>query len=475
MRRVLVALVTVTPLAGCFGAQYIGMIIDHKAADPLVDRCQRAPNGSVDDALCDYLGRPSTHVKAQDPAVAAAGALVDRDGDLRYDTPRAWARAQDVDLDALDRTLSATVHDREIGHAFVIAVRNRKQKLDAYVAAQSAGWRAVYVDPVVDARARWDRDEARRAPWLAKAKALGEREDAVGVTGTKDPSLLGDLVALQRAYVADCRKAGVAVEDCLGDEVARPVTRRIVRLAWASGDKQLAAAQNALFDVPDVSDRAFLVRRAVKAAVEVARADRKAWEQAKAENRSEAAMHARWPVEPIEVDDDDDDLPGAVPGERDDDVIKDDRDAYWPAKSSAAVASVARKGDRAVISFKRDVETSTETAECHETNRVDSIDSDGRLHYREECSGSVTEQIDLTEKPITVPAAEAAAIRAGEVVTFVADDHRRGHVLEVHAPDPEAPGATLAHDYKFTSARIQIGEYRLSPAKATAKASRTPR
>ena len=84
------------------------------------------------------------------------------------------------------------------------------------------------------------------------------------------------------------------------------------------------------------------------------------------------------------------------------------------------VAALERKGATILVRFQDELSSSdTESTDCYETNRIDGIDSSGKLIDRQKCNGSVTHVDRRKVEPVTMPANEAANLHAGdEIVGF---------------------------------------------------------
>lgn len=83
------------------------------------------------------------------------------------------------------------------------------------------------------------------------------------------------------------------------------------------------------------------------------------------------------------------------------------------------VAALERKGPNMLVRFQDELSSDTEGTDCYETNRIDGIDSSGKLIYREACRGSVTHVERRKVDPVTIPANEASGLHGGdEIVGF---------------------------------------------------------
>src|SRR5262249_18917347 len=117
-----------------------------------------------------------------------------------------------------------------------------------------------------------------------------------------------------------------------------------------------------------------------------------------------------------------------------DDELAIDYEKMVPDKVEQAggkVAALERRGKAVIVRMQDEVSSCTEEANCCETNRVDGIESRGKLVYTEACAREATHVDRQGVPPITVPAGEASALRAGdEVVAFVNGD-RSGRIWMV--------------------------------------------
>jgi hypothetical protein len=101
---------------------------------------------------------------------------------------------------------------------------------------------------------------------------------------------------------------------------------------------------------------------------------------------------------------------------------------------NAFVSSVRGAGKTRTIVFRKNKFTTDEEYGCKRTNRVIRIQSDGTLEYEENCKYRARTHIQDQHAPIEVPAAEAAHLRAGDLVVF-ASDGTAAYVLEVKRND----------------------------------------
>ncbi len=426
------------------------------------------------DEVCEMLtyARYGGSGPALAPALDSAAELYLASADKAL--PWAYDHALDVDPVAVDQAMVADGIDPVVAKVFSTQLRAWRKEVFAKVDAQPQAWRDVFIKPIVATRAAWQKAEARRAPWLAKLEPLVERHDEVAVSGKKDARLVGELLALQRAYLADCAKAGDTMEACLGDDVARPLTRKIVHLAVLADDGGLIGGQGVLFQVPDRSKLEYAVRLAAKLSADAMAAEYRDWHQATQDGASEASIRKRWPTPPIAIDSQLR-LGGDEPSSDDDWKGVERSQVHDGIQVRIQIARVERRGDEAVLYARKNIETGEEGTGCYETNKASSIAEDGTINYRTECAGSVTVSHDETPKPITVPWIEAAQIRPMDVVLAALGEKRRGHVETVRAGDKAVPTGEISSYSTPTTPTLQLGSFRLDgAAKPEAKAQKTP-
>jgi hypothetical protein len=100
---------------------------------------------------------------------------------------------------------------------------------------------------------------------------------------------------------------------------------------------------------------------------------------------------------------------------------------------SGVVDKVKKQGDTMTITFKKE-SWKQDVLSCKETNRIDRIDNDGKLVYRKICKKTGTETITSQEKPVTIPSAAGAGIKAGSFVVAARDkkDSSKGLPRQVY-------------------------------------------
>ena len=345
----------------------------------------------------------------------------------------AWDLATRTEPDAVVAALAAGELAPYIQRDFVARYRAARARVLELVAARGEHWHAVMIRPVLDARARRAAADQALAGWLARVDrlaALADRDavtDRDAVIGSPAAHWVVEALTLRRAYVAACRPHRGEVDACLADAVGLRLGALIDRLAAAAGDQALITAEAVVRALPRRDDPRTDEWLAADAAMTAERARHAEYAKARGGGTTEAALAARWPTPPLALAS----SPsrpyaprfGIAPVPR----------AYQPGRAEIVedvIASITRKGTRAVIHFRRNVHTRVEGTGCRETNRVHSIAANGEIIYRTICTGpdrKVTE--DRTTRPVEVPWAEAATLARGDKVRVAIDSARTGYVV----------------------------------------------
>jgi hypothetical protein len=401
----------------------------------------KTPEVWVRSVMC---GRPDPRTNAPDlslethPLVAAgmvaACVSITRcspdDPQVRWNWVAAmWDLAMRTEVEAVEAALADADLPAYMKRDFVVRYRAARQRIREIVTAQGPAWRALFLAPALVARADRAAADEVLAPWTAKALAYVHDADAAVLDGSADLALVERGLLLRREYVAACREARRELAGCLADGVSHPLTVALHRAAEKAGAKTLLAAEaDGLRRVPLRADPRTDERLAAQAAIDAARARHAEYAQAKQEGLSEAVIAEKWPTPPYDVSDMDAVIGANVPEQAF--RVDSPRDVLAVDEE---VRAVKRKGARATILFRKDVYVGTEATGCRETNKVDGFDEYGNVRYREVCTGPDRRYSDdRTIKPVTVPWAEVAHVKPGEVVHVVVDAKTRaGHVAWV--------------------------------------------
>jgi hypothetical protein len=244
---------------------------------------------------------------------------------------------------------------------------------------------------------------------------LVEQLKAQRAKGTIADDTVAGLKKLRVQYHASCRK------DCTRDVLFTEITKQLFYAYVARGDSASAMAEAKLLEHPDPT-----------AAEEIAKKQTDAINKAAARlGRVEAAREqgvdadvARSTAQGSVVDLGD--------GRHDTRYIyepSEEFEIHWEAlvpdgrelgQFHGKIAGIEpRPGNLVLVRFADEVSSYEESTNCYETNRVDRIDDQGRIVYREECNGSQTHVDRRKVEPIMMPAPEVAGLHGGdEVIGF---------------------------------------------------------
>jgi hypothetical protein len=251
---------------------------------------------------------------------------------------------------------------------------------------------------------------------LLIARAKTER-----TSGVTDDTL-GKLRDLRIAYHASCKT------DCTRGVVFAALTKQLFWAYVSRGDSAAAMAESKLLDHLDPT-----------APQEIAQ--KQSEQIGNALGRSHRVVSAR--EQGIDADTASSTANGKLLDLGDGRYIyrwKDDFKIYYQALVPDAqqvghvggkVATLEKKGANVLVRFQDEVSSAKEGTDCYETNRVDGIDSSGKLIYREACRSSVIHVERRKVDPVTIPASEAAGLHAGdEIIGFArgTGDARLGRI-----------------------------------------------
>lgn len=274
--------------------------------------------------------------------------------------------------------------------------------------------KAIFVDVPRQIFERRQAEYAKSGNYVAELAALGARVK-------QDPSddNVAKLVKLRQAYEASCRK------DCTRGTIFAAMTRALFWAYVARGDAPAATAEAKLLDkldpsaaqeigdlqakrIADASSRLGRVRNAREQGVDAETA-RAAGAQAPlvdfGDGRYVYVWHRDYAIH----------YPSLVPGK--------------VGQMDGTVAAVVRRGNQVTVRFRDDVTSWTKGTGCRETGRIDSITRDGRIVYREHCTGSKTMTSRRKVPPVTMLASEATGVAPGdELFGFTAYGPNQEHV-----------------------------------------------
>lgn len=434
------ALVALLPLAGCLALPAMRLAENAVTEGPGGCKYDRGDLAEADairvrDALCGGaadVGLPLHRGASPIERAVAVVAWAERRGsgargstDEQARLAAIWDVAMRTDPAEVTAGVEALAVPAGARKAFVARYRQARQQASELAAALGDRWHAVFVAPALAARTRRAAADRELAPWLAKVQPLIETIDRAILDGSAKPKWVAQIEELRRAYVAACQPVRDDVRVCLADPVGRPLAELLSRLGRALGDLALVRAEDLVLAIPSRVDPGSDEYVALEDAVAAERAAHEAWSKARAGGVSDAPLAERWPVAPLRVGEETPILIAARPRGGSSGV-----GAVAPAID--VVRTVMRRGDRATIAFRRRTGTMRVPTGCRETKKIQSISASGLVIYQEHCSGSVMRVYDHTVAPVEVAAAEAAAIKPGELAEVTVDPAtRRGYVVRV--------------------------------------------
>lgn len=330
--------------------------------------------------------------------------------------------ARRIDPAAAGAALARTGVSEGLRSAFVAKLQWARGELDHRAQAYSPRGKAIWIDvpeQVWTERhayfVKWAKLYARLDPLIAAAQ---QQRDA--------HALAVQIRKLRGTYLDACR-----VEGCLFTPFVWDATRALALLAVREHQPTEVLAESQLIDDRRLQAQQFsrAVFLATFATAKREQQARKRYDSAKTSGASEAALTAMFgPVPPLQVDAD---TVALILGDQ---KVADlsaalDRDRFRIA--GGKVRSIEHHGDRATVSFSDDV-IEWDDADCHDTNQIDSISSDGKVNYRRTCTNYRPQKSRRKVEPIDVPAEEAVLLRAGDLVfAWVTGAPLRGSVFEV--------------------------------------------
>ncbi len=289
----------------------------------------------------------------------------------------------------------------------------------------------LYVTLPTKIRAAREKHFQTYAAHWEKLDALTAKIDQAIGSAKDRASLLAETQAAREAYVTACLKEPDAtLEQCMGGPIGRPLTANIIRLALAAKEGMLALVESGVLEkMPDTSTAIAQMFFAQYQAFEAESKKAGEYEAAKAKNVDKATLKSMFgDPPPIKVDTIvawDPPQPASYEG-----LVEPYKDSVeW---LDATVQAVSAKGARATIQFKKEAFLIVDES-CRETNRIDRIDNDGRIRYREICKVKSVKKGFKTINPVTVPAAEARHLRSGHSIVIAYDPKtRNGLVVRVY-------------------------------------------
>jgi hypothetical protein len=98
------------------------------------------------------------------------------------------------------------------------------------------------------------------------------------------------------------------------------------------------------------------------------------------------------------------------------------------------VRAVKKTGGMVEVAFKKDKYSYDEAYACKRTNRITRIDSDGSIHYEENCKYRKKTEVRENQPPVKLPENEARHLSPGQMVIGLSAEGE-GRVVEVKDGD----------------------------------------
>ena len=307
--------------------------------------------------------------------------------------------AEKLDVGAVQAKLATLPLPSPAQQTYLRLVERARADVVTFTDTLTPDAKAIFVDVPREVFERRRAEYARSGRYVAELGALGPRVK-------QDPSddNVAKLVTLRQAYEASCR------EDCTRGTIFAAMTRALFWAYVARGDAPAASAEAKLLDkldpsaaheigelqatrIADARGRLGRVRNAREQGVD---ADTARAASAHAplvdfgHGRYVYVWHRDYAIH----------YPSLVPGK--------------VAQMDGKVTAVVRRGNQVMVRFQDDVSSWTKGTGCYETGRIDSISRDGRIVYREHCTGSKTMTSRRKVPPVMMLASEAAGITPGD-------------------------------------------------------------
>lgn len=320
--------------------------------------------------------------------------------------------AEQVDPKAVDAALADAGVGEALRERFLADLEAARVDVRRLVAAIPAVAAPVLVEIPRAAWAERIAEAAKHAELYARFDAVAERALGQRATAVDDPPVL-ELREIRAAWVDACGDL-----DCMDRGLGVEVARALFFAHVSRGDALSAQAELGFVD----PERPISVARTIEAR------QREAMSAATEAFRKQASMLDQGldagTVRGATVGVQAYDFSNAHPWDLD-----DVRAIEWaslvpggardPRVHGGKLSAKRPKGELVVLEFADEVERYADEA-CQETNRVERIESDGRLVYAQRCRKTGKTNVYRREfEPIVVPAHEAEGLRVGDQVRAV--------------------------------------------------------
>lgn len=271
----------------------------------------------------------------------------------------------------------------------------------------------IFVDVPLETFARRQAAYAKSRTYVGELAALIARvkdERNAGTAAVSDGTV-AQLSKLRIAYERSCK------QDCTRDTIFAAITKQLFWAHVSRGDAVAATAEAKLLAKLDPS-----------AAMEIGATQ----DQLISEAQARLGRVKRAREQGLDPDTARSTAAGSITDFGDGRYVytwHDDYKIHWESlipggkvgPVEGKVAGIARRGNQVTLRFRDLVSSWEEGTGCYETGRIESISRDGRITYREHCTGSTRKTERHEVPPVTMLASEAAGIAPGdEVIGFTA-------------------------------------------------------
>ena len=333
----------------------------------------------------------------------------------------AYSYAKSMDDAKLAEQLEALDLPDDVKAHFRIAYDAAKKKLEAAVGQMSEGKRRVLVDIPVEVRETRAKAFAEKKDLYAKLDELAAKAEKERKAGEVSRDTIDALLALRSEHMRACGQL-----ECRYEPVWVEATRELA-LCHVANRSPVEAYVEARMLTDEGANQNGYARAIFVAQRDAALKAREAWEivkKAKKKGLDEGtAAAAAGGVEPIRF--------GGYLWEAEDrfpnyaEVI----DAKVE-RASGFVKAIKKAGDVATIEFKGSSSVVDEPFGCRDTNRLERISSDGRLEYETICQYRKKKVFHKPPPPVKVPVAEAADLKAGELLLLMVGKGSEGFIVK---------------------------------------------
>jgi len=306
--------------------------------------------------------------------------------------------------------------------AYLRLVDLAKKDVTMFTDALNPEAKAIFVELPVQTFERRAAEHAKYGKIVSELATLVDRvktERAAGTQGVSDETV-GRLVKLRVAFESQCKG------DCTKGTIFAGITKQLFWSYVSRGDAPAATAEAKLLDKLDPSAQEEIAEKQTKLIADArGRVDR----VKRAREQGLDAESARSTAN------------GSVLDFGDGRYVyrwNDEFKIYWesliPSSDKVGpidgkVAGIERKGNQITLRFQDIVSSWSEGTGCFETGRIESIDRDGHINYREQCTGTSTKTERHKVPPVTMLATEGAGIGVGdEVFGFTGFGPKQEHI-----------------------------------------------